>query len=262
MTRKGERLSRWVPPSVTDGRSWRIRRSRRGQEELLPARGRWCFHGSASLPSFVFSLDLELGTKERRGSGRPSPCEQLREPGEAAWQITTGKRIELEFLLQGTAGCCSHGMGADPALLRAFSSSARWHQGCRLLFSLLSKALSQCSALSCLSGCPWRASWDTRSCWAGPWQVAGGRQPLSHCHRQRARAVGQQLGLPGALGMLFLPPFFFPTVFYPPCCQRSFFLWNSQPASSCCRASPSRRRGKQKAPGMPSSNLVTQQCCH
>lgn len=116
----------------------------------------------------------------------PSPCEQLWEPGEAAWQITTGKGIELEFLLQGTAGCCSHGMGADPALLRVFSPSARWHPGAGCCFptSLLSKALPQCSALSCLSGCPWRASWDTRSCWAGPWQVAGGRQPLSHCHRQ------------------------------------------------------------------------------
>lgn len=89
-----ERLSRRVPPSVTDGR-W-IERSRQGPEELPASPGggreRWCFHGSASLPSFVLSLPLELGTKERWGSGRPSPREQLREPGEAAWQITTGKR--------------------------------------------------------------------------------------------------------------------------------------------------------------------------
>lgn len=38
----------------------------------------------------------------------------LQQPGET----TTGKGAELQFLLQG---CRSHGLGADPALLRVFS---------------------------------------------------------------------------------------------------------------------------------------------
>lgn len=132
----GERLSRsgssWVPPSVIDRRSRRMERCRQGQELPREAAGRGgAFHGSAPLPSFVLSLDLELGTKGALGQRPAQPWEQRREPGEAA-SITTGEGIELKFLLGGRAGCCSHGTGADPALPGVFSPRGR---GCRLLFS-------------------------------------------------------------------------------------------------------------------------------
>lgn len=136
MTQRGERLSRsgssWVPPSVIDRRSRRIERSRHGQELPGEAAGEgWCFHGSASLPSFVLSLDLELGTKGALGQRPAQPWEQRREPGEAA-SVTTGRGIELQFLLRGRVGCCCHGVGADPALPRVFSPRGC---GCRLLLS-------------------------------------------------------------------------------------------------------------------------------
>lgn len=157
-------------------------------------------------------------------------------PGSSSGKQQLGKELSCN-------SCCRAAVPMGWGLILPCSGCFHRMAPSRLLFSHFS-SFSQSSALSCLSGCPWRASWDTRSCWAGPWQVAGGRQPLSLCPRQRAWAVGEQLGLPGALGMLFLPCLLF---FNPPCYQR-FFLWNSHPAAGLLGG----EQREAEAPGMPS----------
>lgn len=197
-------------------------------------------------------------------------------------QITTGKEIELKILLKGTEpACCCCRSGADPAPVRPFSPAwvppavawvplvvgAWWHPGADRCFSpaplfpkLFPDALPS-PASQAVPGEP-AATPDRAGPAPGRWLEAGGRCPRRS--RQRARAAGAAgawLGLPGTPATaggdasLAFPPFlsFF---FSPPCCLL-FAL--GLPAGLILlqtavgiRLLEGRRRGKQKAPKMPS----------
>lgn len=102
------------------------------QEELLASPAGLVLPRLRSTSLFCPLLGFGAGHKGALGQRLAQPCQQCR---EAAWQITTGKRFELKFLLRGRAGCCSHGMGADPALPRVRSLRCAVAPGCRSLFS-------------------------------------------------------------------------------------------------------------------------------
>lgn len=111
--------------------------------------------------------------------------------------------------------------------------------------SLLSKTLSRGSALSLLAGCPWRAACDTRSCCASPWQVAGGRWPLSLLHPEQLGLPGTPAAAGGDASLAFSPFSFF--IFFPSSLSEEVFA-PALPADGC-RDSPARRKAERKAEG-------------
>lgn len=152
---------------------------------------------------------------------------------------------------------------------------ARWHLGADRCFSppllLPSKTLSRYSALSHLAGCPWRASCDIRSCWAGPWQVAGGRRPLSspqqaaspgYGHRGSGRAARftwcSGYSRRGCFPCFFPPLSFFFFFSFPSLLSEELFALGLLASLILLQSAigirllEGKRRGKQKAPEMPS----------